>query len=50
MMARMLIDRLARVCREELDKACRALLAAYELMRAADDRALQTLWMFFQDR
>jgi hypothetical protein len=46
----MLLEQFAGVCREELRKAQRALMTAYELMRAADERALQTLFMFFQDR
>jgi hypothetical protein len=50
MLARMLLERLSEVCREEFQKAHRVLVAAYELMRAADERALQTLFMFFQDR
>jgi hypothetical protein len=44
------IEQFAQVCREEFQKAQRALVAAYEVMRAADERALQTLFMFFQDR
>ena len=50
MIAPMLFNQLSEVCREEFQKARRVLVAAYELMRAADERALQTLWMFFQDR
>jgi hypothetical protein len=50
MILRMLLNQLSEVCREEFLKAQRALAAAYELMRAADERALQTLFMFFQDR
>jgi hypothetical protein len=46
----MFLDEFANVCREELLKAQRALLAAYELMRAADQRAIETLWLFFRDR
>ena len=46
----MLLRQFSEVCREELRKAQRALVVAYELMRAADERALQTLFMFFQDR
>ena len=50
MILRMLLEELSRVCRDEFQKAQRALVTAYELMRAADERALQTLFMFFQDR
>jgi hypothetical protein len=50
MILRMLLERFSEVCRDEFLKARRALVAAYELMRAADERALQTLFMFFQDR
>jgi hypothetical protein len=51
MMAPMPFNQLFEVCREEFQKARRVLVAAYELMRAADERALQTLLMFFfQDR
>lgn len=46
----MLLEQFWEVCREELQKAGRVLKAAYEMMRAADERAMQTLWMFFQDR
>jgi hypothetical protein len=46
----MLLRQFPDVCREELQKAHRALAIAYKLMRAADERALQTLFMFFQDR
>jgi hypothetical protein len=46
----MLLEQLSEVCQEELRKARRALVAAYEVMRAADERAMQTLFMFFQDR
>ncbi|MGB9070742.1 MAG: hypothetical protein WCC21_19425 [Candidatus Acidiferrales bacterium] len=46
----MLLQQFSEVCREELLKAQRALVIAYKLMRAADERALQTLFMFFQDR
>jgi len=46
----MLLRQFSDACREELLKAHRALVVAYELMRAADERALQTLFMFFQDR
>jgi hypothetical protein len=46
----MIFDQLLRVCREELRKAKPTILAAYEIMREADERALQTLLLFFQDR
>jgi hypothetical protein len=46
----MIFDQLLRVCREELRKAKPAILAAYEIRREADERALQTLLLFFQDR
>jgi hypothetical protein len=49
-MARMPIDQLLEVCRQEFWKALRALAAAYELMRAADECALRALSVFFQDR
>ena len=50
MIARMLLEQLSEVCREELQKVHRVLVAAYELMRVADERALQTLFTFFRDR
>jgi hypothetical protein len=50
MIAPMPFNQLFEVCREEFQKARHVLVAAYELMRAADERALQTLLMFFQDR
>jgi hypothetical protein len=46
----MLLEQFADACREELLKAQRALVVAYEMMRAADERAMQTLFMFFQDK
>jgi predicted YcjX-like family ATPase len=46
----MLIRQIAQVCREEFGKAWRAAAAAYEALRAADERVLQTLFAFFQDR
>jgi hypothetical protein len=46
----MLLRQFSDVCREELQKAHRVLVVVYKLMRAADERALQTLFMFFQDR
>jgi hypothetical protein len=45
----MLMEQFSEVCREEIEKAGRALKVAYEMMRAADERALRTLFMFFQD-
>jgi len=52
--ARMFIERFARVCREEFQKARCAIVAVYEEMRAADERALHALRMFvsffFPDR
>ncbi len=50
MILRMLLEQFARICREELQKAYRTVVASYELMRAADERALRTLVMFFQGR
>jgi hypothetical protein len=50
MIARMLLEQLSEVCREEFQKVHRVLVAAYELMRVADERALQTLFTFFRDR
>jgi hypothetical protein len=35
-----------QVCVEELQKAKRAIVSAYEMIREADDRALQTLLIF----
>jgi hypothetical protein len=46
----MILDQLLQVCREELRKAKSAMIAAYGIMRDADERALQTLLLFFQDR
>jgi hypothetical protein len=46
----MILVQLLQVCREELRKAKPAIIAAYEMVREADDRALQTLLLFFQDR
>ncbi len=46
----MILVQLLQVCREELRKAMPAIIAAYEIVREADDRALQTLLLFFQDR
>jgi hypothetical protein len=46
----MILNQLLRVVREELRKVTPAIIAAYEIMREADDRALQTLLLFFQDR
>jgi hypothetical protein len=46
----MLLRQLCVLCREEFSKVGRAMVAAYELMRAADERVLRTLLMFFQDR
>ena len=46
----MILVQLLQVCREELRKAKPAIIAAYEVVREADDRALQTLLLFFQDR
>jgi hypothetical protein len=46
----MILDQLLQVCREELRKAKPAIIAAYEIVREADERALQTLLLFFQDR
>ena len=46
----MILVQLLQVCREELRKAKPAIIAAYEIVREADDRALQTLLLFFQDR
>jgi hypothetical protein len=46
----MILGELIQVCREELRKVKPAIIAGYEVMREADDRALQTLLFFFQDR
>jgi hypothetical protein len=48
--SRMMLQQLLQVCREELRKAKPAIIAAYEIVREADERALQTLLLFFQDR
>jgi hypothetical protein len=45
MISRMLLQQLIRVCGAELRKAKRAIVAAYEMMREADDRALQFLFI-----
>ena len=47
---RMILEQLLQVCREELRKAKPAIIAVYEIVREADERALQTLLLFFQDR
>jgi hypothetical protein len=44
--SRMIPGRAVRVCIEELQKARRAIVAAYEMIREADDRALETLFIF----
>jgi hypothetical protein len=46
----MVLKRLLEMWREEIRKATRGTIAAYEIMREADERALQTLLLFFQDR
>jgi len=45
-----ILEQLFQVCREELRKAKPAIIAVYEIVREADERALQTLLLFFQDR
>ena len=42
----MIPGRVVRVCIEELQKAKSAIVAAYEMMREADERALETLFIF----
>jgi hypothetical protein len=42
----MVLRQLFQVCGEELRKAKRAILSAYEIVREADDRALATLLIF----
>ena len=42
----MSIEPLIQVCTEELQKAKRAIIAAYELVREADERALKMLLIF----
>lgn len=44
--SRMIPGRAVRVCIEELQKAKRAIVAAYEMIREADERALKTLFIF----
>jgi hypothetical protein len=44
--SRMIPGRAVRVCIEELQKAKRAIAATYEMMREADERALETLFIF----
>jgi hypothetical protein len=44
--SQMILRQLFQVSREELQKAKRAILAAYEIMREADERALASLLMF----
>lgn len=44
--SRMIPGRAVRVCIEELQKAGRAIVAVYEMIREADDRALETLFIF----
>ena len=38
------------VCGEELQKAMRAVIAAYGVIRDADERALAMLFLLFRDR
>jgi len=42
----MVLGKLINVCDEELRKATRAILAVWELLREADDRALHMLFIF----
>jgi hypothetical protein len=42
----MILRQLFRVCGEELQKAKRAILSAYEIVREADERALAFLLIF----
>ena len=44
--SRMTPGRAVRVCVEELQKAKRAIVTGYEIMREADERALETLFIF----
>jgi hypothetical protein len=44
--SRMIFTRLFQVWGEELQKAKRAIVTTYELMREADERALATLLIF----
>jgi hypothetical protein len=46
----MLLNQIFQLCGAELQKAQRAATVAYKLIREADDRALQTLLAFFQNR
>jgi len=41
-----ILGRAVQVCVEELEKAKRAVAAAYEIVREADERALETLMIF----
>jgi hypothetical protein len=46
----MILKRLFHAWREEIRKAKSATITAYEILREADERALRTLLLFFQDR
>jgi hypothetical protein len=46
MISRMVLGKLLHVCEEELRQAVRLILAAYEFLREADNRALHTLFIF----
>ena len=42
----MVLGKLINVCNEELRKAARAIFAAWDILREADERALHTLFIF----
>lgn len=44
--SRMIPGRVVRVCIEEVQKAKRAIVVVYEMIREADERALETLFTF----
>jgi hypothetical protein len=41
----MVLGKLVRVCDEELRKAARAVVGVYAILREADERALQALFL-----
>ena len=46
MIPRMILKQMIQVCREELQKAKDAIVAVYQIIREADERAFETLLIF----
>lgn len=44
-MSRMILNNLIRICSEELQKAKRAIVLAYEIIRETDERTLEYLFI-----